>query len=140
MLDITFLKHSLDPYENEYGNTCIGYDHLLHKGVITENDESINEDTEMICYEMDSQSIINLLETTTQDFNDNQLTALISLILSIGIIPFRNSYMFSLLKKGKLKEAANQIKTYNKVNGTTSQELVSRRLKEFNKFNEIDEI
>lgn len=139
MPDITFLKHSLDPYENEYRNTCIGYEHLVHKGAITENDTSINEDTEMTYYEMDSQSIINLLETTTQDFNDNQLTALISLILSVGIIVFRNSYMFSLLKKGKLKEAANQIKTYNKVNGLINQELVSRRLKEFNKFNEINE-
>jgi GH24 family phage-related lysozyme (muramidase) len=137
MPDIDFLKYSLDPYLNEYGNTYVGYEHFVHKGSLTDNDDSISEDIAMTYYELDSQDIINLLETTGQDFNDNQLTALISLTLSIGIITFRNSYLFSLLRKGKLKEAANQIKIYNKVNGIISQNLVERRLREFNKFNEV---
>jgi len=135
MPDINFLKYSLDPYLNEYGNTYIGYEHFIHKGSLIDDDLSISEDVAMIYYKMDSQDIINLLKLI--NLNDNQLTTLISLTLSIGIVTFRNSYLFSLLKKGKLKEAANQIKIYNKVNGIINQTLIERRLIEFNKFNSI---
>jgi lysozyme len=61
------------------------------------------------------------------DLNDNQFSALISLVFNIGIGNFKSSTLLKALNAGGFKEAANQFLVWDKAAGRVMAGLTKRR-------------
>lgn len=62
--------------------------------------------------------------------NDNQFSAIVSLVYNIGISKFRTSTMLALIHKGDLDGAANEFPKWDRAAGQANAGLLRRRLAE----------
>lgn len=126
----------LEAYQDMVGVWTIGYGHTQNvtPGMViseSEANELLKEDVESHI-----QPIYNLI---TVPLNQNQFDALASFLFNLGPAILDNSRLLSLINDNNFKEAAEEMKLYNKAGGEYSEGLANRRALEAELFLKEDE-
>lgn len=124
----------LKPYYCDAGKLTVGYGHVILK---TENYTQITkaEAIELLLKDLEkfNTAMNNCLKV---ELNDNQKSAILSLIFNIGITAFKNSTLLGIINIGAKQE---QIKIewmrWVHVKKKFNQGLYNRRLKEWSIYN-----
>jgi len=118
----------LEPYQDSTGRWSIGYGHTsgvsAYNAPITEpqaNDLLMQDATIAL------HSILNYMPDGCM--NDNQFSALVSLVFNVGTGPLRGT-LGGLLMNGDPEGAANQFALWCHAGGVTVEGLVARRAEE----------
>lgn len=75
-----------------------------------------------------------VLRQVTVPLSDNQLAALTSFTMCVGIAAFEGSTLLRLLNRGWYMQVPTQLMRWNKYNGMVSQEMTRRRQAEADLF------
>lgn len=128
-LDIIKRSESLRlrAYRDAVGIPTIGYGHTRTARMGTsitepEAERLLREDLE------DAESAVHCFVTVP--LNENQFSALVSLVFNIGAGAFKLSTLRKLLNKGRYDEAAAQFGRWNKAGKKVLRGLVTRRAAE----------
>ena len=128
----------LTAYQDSVGIWTIGFGNIFNLDTgnpIKEGDEITQETADRwLKIEVD-QLQAKMRKVITVPLNDNQWTALTSLVYNIGFGAFKRSTLLRLLNAGASKEeVAKQILRWNKAGGKEVKGLTNRRQAESNLF------
>lgn len=128
----------LTAYQDSVGIWTIGFGNIFNLDTgnpIKEGDKISLETAERwLKIEVDNLQA-KMRKVITVPLNDNQWTALISLVYNIGFGAFKRSTLLRLLNAGASKEeVAKQILRWNKAGGKEIKGLTNRRKAESNLF------
>lgn len=116
-----------DAYQDVGGIWTIGYGHT--KGVIPGQWMDEGAVTELL--EQEINHIVSIISPLiTAPLNENQRTALISLVYNISISAFSKSTLLKFINKGDLQTASNEFLKWINVNKKVCPGLLKRRRKE----------
>ena len=128
-----FEGFSSAPYLDASGTATIGYGNTFYEDgtKVTMGDEPITEERaeELLIYVVNafSRQIKNLIKVK---LNDNQFSAIVSLVYNIGITNFRKSTMLRLLNEGNIDDAILEFPVWRRSGGKILRGLQIRRAKE----------
>lgn len=128
----------LKAYKDSVGIWTIGFGNIFNLDTgnpIKEGDEITQETADRwLKIEVD-QLQAKMRKVITVPLNDNQWTALTSLVYNIGFGAFKRSTLLRLLNAGASKEeVAKQFLRWNRAGGKEIQGLTNRRKAEYNLF------
>lgn len=123
-----FESCKLTAYQDQKGIWTIGYGcthHIRPNETITqeEADSRLREDLQ---WTIDTVAAI----IKPHELNDNQFSAIVSLVYNIGVVDFRSSTLLNCIKMGHPDDAANEFERWDKVNGIPSDGVLRRRKSE----------
>jgi len=118
----------LQPYDDIAGKSTIGYGHLIKDG--EDYSAGITEDEATTLLESD----LNDAEDSVQshiyaDINDNQYSALVSLVYNVGTKPLTGT-IGELINAGNAEEAVRHFILWDNAGGVPSEGLKRRRIAE----------
>ena len=118
----------LQPYDDGAGNQTIGYGHKIKDG--EDFSDGITEDQAEALLESDLYDAENEVQSYIHVFlNDNQYSALVSLVFNCGSRPL-TLQLGQLLNQGDYDGAAHHFLFYDEVNGVPVSGLQKRRIAE----------
>lgn len=118
----------LKPYLDSGGKMTIGYGHLLRNGEFysqiskQQADEMLTEDIKV------AEAVVK--RHVLVDLNQQQFSALVSLVYNIGEGQFKNSTLLKELNSGNLQQAGDEFLRWKHVNGQEIRGLKRRRMAE----------
>ena len=127
----------LNPYQNPGDRPTIGYGNTFYEDgtAVTLNDPAITEDRALQLLDYFVQKVlVNITELVTVNLNDDQTMALASFEYNTGALS--GSTLLSMLNAGDYAGAANQFLRWVHAGGEVNKDLVFRRTKEMQLFEE----
>lgn len=120
------------PYRCPAGVLTIGYGHTdmagppeVKPGMHITKDQA----TKILAKDLEKyeKGVKDALGKSLEKLNENQFSACVSLCFNIGVGGFKKSSVARYIKKGKITQAANYFKLWNKAGGRVLKGLVRRR-------------
>jgi lysozyme len=124
-------KLHLRSYQDSGGVWTIGYGHTRGIGP---NEEISRELAEKYLVEDLNNAEAHVLAYVSPPLNENQFSALVSLVFNIGAGNFRKSTLRYFLNRGRFAEAAEEFLRWKYDNGKPLKGLLERREEEMDLF------
>lgn len=126
-------------YKCPAGKDTIGYGHVVQKKEIDFFKNKISEKQATILLKKDCEIALSCVTKLIKiDLNENQIGALVSLVLNVGCAKFKKSKGLALLNENKIEEAKKEFFDekigFVKANKVILEGLVLRRAAEKNLF------